>query len=81
MPKPEIKYGFYDWCPVRFTDGWDHEIWVCFKGKWRREVSRLTQLICDDIGVLTEAAYRKRFGDVPPLPPEAFRSGWRSPLV
>jgi hypothetical protein len=39
-----------------------------------------------NIGVLTERDYLSMYGPgarwpVPPLPPEAFRSGWSSPLV
>jgi hypothetical protein len=69
MPKP-IKYGVYDGFATRFTS--DGEIWVCYDGKWHREVSHIAKLISYDIGVLSEERYHRAFGSVPPLPPAAF---------
>jgi hypothetical protein len=45
----------------------------------------VTEAVCR-AGVMSEAEWLRAWGPtgshpLPPLPPEAFRSGWRSPLV
>jgi hypothetical protein len=68
-----IHFGSEDSVPVLFTC---REAWGYYKG-WREW--SVTDCVCKAAS-LTEAAYRERFGDLPPLPDHAF-GGWRSPLV
>jgi hypothetical protein len=75
------SYGCDDGYAVRFRD---HEAWACYAdGKWPK-ISPTEAAF--KAALLTEQGYLRMFGPtsrrpVPPLPPEAFRSGWRSPLV
>jgi len=69
-----IRYGHHDG-PCVFNL---HEAWWCYNGEWKP--MSVTEAVCR-AGLMTEAHYRRIYGDLPPLPPEAFRSGWRSPLV
>jgi hypothetical protein len=79
------SFGSEDGIAVRFTHD---EAWGCFKGEWREW--SVTDAVCK-AALLTEAAYRKRFGDLPPLPAHAFRGDpwvhpadrreWSSPLI
>jgi len=75
------SYGYDDGFAVRFTDD---EVWACYAdGKWR-EISKTESLY--KVGVLTERDYLRMYGPtgrrpVPPLPDNAFCSGWRSPLL
>jgi hypothetical protein len=76
VTKP-IKYGHWDGCAVRWRS-W--EAWLLgMDGVWR-ETNAAD--VAHKAWVHTEATYHELFGhDLPPLPDEAFRSGWRSPLV
>jgi len=69
-----IRYGHYDG-PCVFNL---HEAWWCYKGEWKP--MSVTEAV-GRAGLMTEAHYRRTYGHLPPLPQEAFRSGWRSPLV
>jgi hypothetical protein len=40
-----------------------------------------TQMICYDVRGLTAREYHQIFGHLPPLPDNAFCSGWFSPLL
>ena len=82
--KPEydgrrIHYGHHDG-PVVFNL---YEAWWCYDGEWKPMC--VTEALCR-AGVMSEAEWLRAWGPtgshpLPPLPPEAFRSGWRSPLV
>ena len=45
---------------------------------WRK--ADITDVVTS-AAVLSEAAYFRNFGHLPPLPDAAFCSGWRSPLI
>ena len=72
-----IYYGWDDGGAVIFNL---HEAWWCdsFIGKWQK--MSVAEAVCK-AGVLTEQEFRRWFDSLPPLPPAAFRSGWRSPLI
>ena len=69
--KPEIKFGIYDSMAVRFSHDNGLEIWVFNGSRWLVP-SRAMQIYCYECGVLTEQEYHRLFGDLPPLPPNAF---------
>jgi hypothetical protein len=78
MPKPRKRVpltGAYDGLPCRWRDG---EAWMLFKGRWS-ETSAADAATA--AALLSAEAYRREYGDLPPLPAAAFRSGKRSPLV
>jgi hypothetical protein len=72
-----IHYGWDDGGAVVFTY---REAWWCdrFIGKWQK--MSVTEAVCK-AGVLTEEAFHREFGSLPPLPDAAFCSGWFSPLL
>jgi hypothetical protein len=70
-----IHYGWDDGGAVVFNL---YEAWWCYDGEWKP--MSVTEAVCK-AGVLTEEAFHREFGSLPPLPDAAFRSGWRSPLV
>ena len=82
----QIGFGVYRGFPTRFSTD-TGEVWTCFmhsrsrgrKGTWSQP-TRSIQVLVYECGVLTGQKYRQLFGDVPPLPPAAFRSGWSSRL-
>jgi hypothetical protein len=78
MPKPRIRVpltGAYDGLPCRWLG---YEAWLLFKGVWR-EISAADAATA--AALLSAEAYHREYGDLPPLPAAAFRSGKRSPLV
>jgi hypothetical protein len=66
---PNIKYGSRDGCAARYTD---EEAWVLVDGTWRK--SHPIFFLFTGRAPLTKKAYREAFGDVPPLPDNAFDS-------
>ena len=64
-----IKYGSLEGHPVRFSDD---EAWVFAKNAWHPANSAEA---LHGARVMDEDAYRVLFGDVPPLPSNAFHSG------
>ena len=64
MPTP--KYGSYDGYATRFVDA---EAWALVNGTWR-EMNPADAVF--EAALLTEQAYLRNFGDVPPLPSAAF---------
>ena len=52
----------------------DGEIWMLARNGTWVVPSRPAQLFCYDAGLVSEREFRRSFGDVPPLPPAAFRS-------
>ena len=82
----QIGFGVYRGFPTRFSTD-TGEVWTCFmhsrsRGRKRTwsQPTRSIQVLVYECGVLTGQKYRQLFGDVPPLPPAAFRSGWSSRL-
>lgn len=63
------KFGSYEGHPVRFVD---EEAWVYAKDEWQK-TSPPEVLVT--ASVMDESAYRKLFGELPPLPKSAFQSG------
>ena len=70
-----IHYGRDDGGAVVFNL---HEAWWCYDGEWKP--MSVTEAVYR-AGVMSEEAFHREFGSVPPLPDAAFRSGWFSPLV
>ena len=65
------KFGAFEGYPARFdTEAW--EAWEYSGGKWRRW-GNPAEVVCN-AHLLDERRYRDEFGDVPPLPKEAFQS-------
>ena len=81
QPVTKPKYGVYDGFAARFTSDRGVEIWVYFDRHGWCKPNRPYQVWGYETAVLTEEKYHRMFGDLPPLPDHAFRSGWRSPLV
>ena len=61
------KYGSYEGKPVRFTD---YEAWVFVKNTWQKTSPPEVLMTA---AVMDESAYHKVFGDLPPVPSEAFK--------
>jgi len=84
----EPKYAYDDGLAIRFALAPHYEAWAIYKrhrrglapvyGEWFEY--DLTDAVCK-AGVLSKADFERLYGDAPPLPDAAFRSGWSSPLV
>jgi hypothetical protein len=62
----KARYGAFESNPARFTD---EEAWVFDGRDWKQFNPAEVQM---HAALLTEATYQREFGELPPLPPEAF---------
>ncbi len=63
-----ILYGSYEFEPVCLTE---NEAWMCLDGAWD------PMNVADanvKAGLMTEAEFKDTYGELPPLPSEAFKS-------
>lgn len=68
--KPEVLYGNYDGTASRFAPS---EAWVLNEARNEWVEINSTEH-AQEVRELSKADFAKRFGDVPPLPPEAFKA-------
>jgi hypothetical protein len=71
LKRERIRFGAFEGYPVRFTDT---EAWELVDGVWHPSPSEPYVVdILFGAHSLDEETFREEFGDVPPLPPTAFK--------